>query len=201
MNLQVSIFTVLLLSQLFPYLIDGVVIKSDSVVISIQKEGLLKVLSFLKLSSVLQYKQLLDVWGTDYPARLLRFELLYNLLSVCFGARLYIKTRVGINEVIFSAVTVFSSAGWLEREVWDMYGIFFFGHPDLRRILTDYGFEGFPLRRDFPLTGYNEVRYDDIIKKIVSEPVEVAQEFRYFDFVTPWDWVTSSQQLKHGSKL
>lgn len=186
--MQVSVFIIYLLEKVFPHVIVSIVVKDDGLSVYVKKDSLSKILYFLKLNSLVQCKQLLDVLGVDYPSRRERFELLYNLLSLSFGTRVFVKVKVGFEEAISSVVNIFDSAGWLEREVWDMYGIFFSDHPDLRRILTDYGFEGFPLRKDFPLIGYNEVRYDDVAKRIVSESVEVTQEFRYFDFVTPWDW-------------
>jgi NADH/F420H2 dehydrogenase subunit C len=133
-----------------------------------------------------QYKVLTAITGTDYPERIDRFEVSYELLSLKFNNRLRVKTS--INEVgsLESITKVYSSANWWEREIWDMFGIFFSNHPDLRRILTDYGFEGYPLRKDFPLSGYVEVRYDDTVKRVVCEPLELAQEFRSFNFESPW---------------
>jgi NADH/F420H2 dehydrogenase subunit C len=177
-----------LVSFVFPKAIKSIVLENEGVVINIDKEYLLPLLTFLKLNSSFQMKELLDVCGTDYPEREDRFEILYALLSVRYAKRLFLKLRTSEANAVSSAVSIYNSAGWLEREVWDMYGVFFGQHPDLRRILTDYGFEGFPLRKDFPLSGYTEVRYDDSQKKIVVEPLEMQQEFRYFDFVTPWDW-------------
>jgi NADH dehydrogenase (ubiquinone) Fe-S protein 3 len=143
--------------------------------------------SFLKHHINSQFKILIDVTAIDYPARLLRFELVYNLLSIRYNSRIKIKTCIDEITPISSVAAVYSSAGWWEREVWDMFGIFFFNHPDLRRILTDYGFQGHPLRKDFPLSGYVEVRYDDSEKRVLTEPVELTQEFRYFDFASPWE--------------
>jgi NADH/F420H2 dehydrogenase subunit C len=182
-----QIFLINSLKRSFPLGIKSIVIQEDGVFVYIDKDYLINILNFLKLSSLFQFKELLDICGIDYPARFKRFEVLYCLLSVRFGIRLFLKLQLGLNEDVASSVSVFSSAGWLEREVWDMFGVYFKGHNDLRRILTDYGFEGFPLRKDFPLSGYTEVRYDDVTKKIISEPLEVTQEFRYFDFVTPWE--------------
>jgi NADH dehydrogenase (ubiquinone) Fe-S protein 3 len=148
---------------------------------------LLPFLFFLRDHINTQYKILIDVTALDYPSRPLRFEVVYNLLSVQYNARIRIKSCVDEITPISSCTSVYSSAGWWEREVWDMFGIFFSNHPDLRRILTDYGFEGHPLRKDFPLTGYVEVRYDDSEKRVITEPLELSQEFRYFDFASPWD--------------
>jgi NADH/F420H2 dehydrogenase subunit C len=136
-----------------------------------------------------QFKVLIDLTAVDYPSRALRFEIVYNLLSVSYNARIRIKTCVDEITPVTSITELYSSAGWWEREVWDMFGIFFSNHPDLRRILTDYGFQGHPLRKDFPLTGFVEVRYDDSEKRVINEPVEITQEFRYFDFSSPWEQI------------
>lgn len=148
---------------------------------------LIPFLVFLRDHINTQYKLLIDVTAIDYPSRVLRFEVVYNLLSVQYNARIRIKCSIDEITPLDSSTLVYSSAGWWEREVWDMFGIFFSNHPDLRRILTDYGFEGHPLRKDFPLTGYVEVRYDDSEKRVLAEPLELSQEFRYFDFASPWD--------------
>ena len=145
--------------------------------------------SFLKNHVNTQFKVLIDVTAVDYPSRTLRFEIVYNLLSISYNARTRIKTCVDEITPIASITELYSSAGWWEREVWDMFGIFFSNHPDLRRILTDYGFQGHPLRKDFPLTGFVEVRYDDSEKRVINEPVEITQEFRYFDFSSPWEQI------------
>jgi len=145
------------------------------------------VLNIFKRSSVLQATQLLDLWAVDLLSVKNRFVVNYLLVSLRFGFRLILKVSVSPSTSLISIASVYPSANWLEREVWDMYGIFFKGHPDLRRILTDYGFDGFPLRKDFPLTGYTEVRYDEVQKKVVQEPLEITQEFRYFDYSSPWE--------------
>ena len=144
---------------------------------------------FLKNHVNTQFKVLLDVTAVDYPSRMLRFEIVYNLLSISYNARIRIKTCMDEITPVTSVTELYSSAGWWEREVWDMFGIFFSNHPDLRRILTDYGFQGHPLRKDFPLTGFVEVRYDDSEKRVINEPVEITQEFRYFDFSSPWEQI------------
>ena len=143
--------------------------------------------TFLKEHSNSQCKQLIDVTAVDFPSRSLRFSVVYQILSVHYNSRIRLKTQVNEITPIDSITTVFSAAAWWERECWDMFGIFFSNHPDLRRILTDYGFQGHPLRKDFPLSGYVEVRYDDSEKRVVTEPVELTQEFRYFDFASPWE--------------
>ncbi len=129
----------------------------------------------------------LDVTAVDYPQRDERFEVVYHLLSLKHNQRIRVKLAAGEETPVPSVTEVFNSANWLEREAWDMYGIYFSGHPDLRRLLTDYGFEGHPLRKDFPLTGYVEVRYDEDQKRVVYEPVKLSQEFRSFDFMSPWE--------------
>ena len=132
-------------------------------------------------------KLLIDVCGVDYPEREQRFEVVYNLLSLKQNHRIRVKLSTAEGQPVPSVTGVFTSAGWYEREAWDLYGIFFSGHPDLRRLLTDYGFEGHPLRKDFPLSGHVEMRYDEEQKRVVYEPVKLTQEFRRFDFVSPWE--------------
>ena len=151
---------------------------------------LLRLLTFLRDDSRCQFSQLVDIAGVDYPERDQRFELVYNLLSLTHNQRIAVKVRTNEDEAVPSASGVFSSALWFEREVWDLYGVFIAGHPDLRRLLTDYGFEGHPLRKDFPLTGYTEVRYDIEEKRVVYEPVKLTQDFRSFDFTSPWEGMT-----------
>ena len=150
-------------------------------------DSLIKVLRFLRDDQNCQFKQLVDITAVDFPDRDRRFEIVYNLLSLTHNLRLRIKLPTDESSPVPSATAVFSVALWFEREVWDMYGLFFTDHPDLRRILTDYGFEGHPLRKDFPLTGYVEVRYDEDSKRVVYEPVKLVQEFRSFDFMSPWE--------------
>lgn len=133
------------------------------------------------------FKSLIDICGADYPARERRFDIVYHLLSLTKNARLRVKIQVGEGEAVPSALGVFAGAGWFEREAFDMYGIPFAGHPDMRRLLTDYGFVGHPLRKDFPVTGFVELRYDDDAKRCVYKPVSLVQEFREFDFASPWE--------------
>ncbi|RYE27715.1 MAG: NADH-quinone oxidoreductase subunit C [Sphingobacteriaceae bacterium] len=140
-----------------------------------------------------QYKMLVDLTAIDYPSREARFVVVYNLCSHAYNCRLRVKTNVDEITPLESCTQVFSSASWWEREVWDMFGIFFSNHPDLRRILTDYGFTGHPLRKDFPLSGYVEVRYDDSEKRVISEKVQLSQEFREFDFSSPWEQMPLSK--------
>ena len=162
-------------------------IKFDNLIIYANKENLIETLNFLKKDKELQFKILLDLFGADFLGKKTpRFEVIYNLLSLKLNSRLTLKVALADNEAIESADKVFNSANWYEREIFDMYGIIFENSRDLRRILTDYGFEGYPLSKDFPLTGYKEVRYDDEKQKVVYQDVELMQEFRNFDFTTPW---------------
>ena len=151
---------------------------------------LTKLLAFLRDDSNCLFKVLLDITAVDYPEREERFEVVYILLSLSQNQRIKVKLNVGEDVAVPTASTVFSSANWAERETWDMYGIYFSDHPDLRRILTDYGFEGHPLRKDFPLTGRVEVRYDETQKRVVYDPVKLTQDFRRFDFLSPWEGMT-----------
>lgn len=155
--------------------------------ILIHPEGVIPMLSFLKENHRTQFHSFVDITAVDIPSRQYRFEVVYNLLSLKYNQRIRVKTYTDELSAIDSATSVFHGANWYEREVWDMYGIFFSDHPDLRRILTDYGFSGHPQRKDFPLTGLVEVRYDDEVKRVVCEPVELAQEFRKFDLGNPWE--------------
>ncbi|MCK5547270.1 MAG: NADH-quinone oxidoreductase subunit C [Rhodospirillaceae bacterium] len=178
-----------LLGTITTHLGDGVLhseIKFDEISIVVKHDEIQRVLTYLRDDINCQFKQLVDICGVDYPEREYRFDVVYNLLSLTHNRRVRVKVSIN-NESVPSAVTVFSTAGWFEREVWDMYGIFFEGNPDLRRILTDYGFEGHPLRKDFPLTGFVEIRYDEEQKRVVYEPVKLTQDFRNFDFLSPWE--------------
>lgn len=175
-------------------------IKHDNLIIYIAAEKLLKFLQFLRDDEKLSFKTLLDVFGADMLGiRSPRFEVIYNLLSYKLNNRITVKVALNEGEEVASAIPVFSAAGWFEREAFDMYGIKFTNHPDLRRILTDYGFEGHPLRKDFPLTGYKEVRYDAEQQKVIYEPVKLMQEFRNFDFEMPWEG-TQYALSKDGKK-
>jgi len=159
----------------------------DQLNITARPESIVKLLTFLRDDQNTRFKLLMDVTAVDFPDRAPRFEVVYNLLSLTLNERVRVKVGVDEDATVQSVVAVYSSAIWFEREVWDMYGIMFVQHPDLRRILTDYGFEGHPLRKDFPLTGFVEVRYDDEQKRVVYEPVKLTQEFRRFDFTSPWE--------------
>ncbi len=162
-------------------------------VLHAKREAIVDVLQFLRDDRECAFKVLIDICGVDYPDRAERFEIVYQLLSMTQNNRVRVKVATDENNPVPSVVSVFSSANWFEREAWDMYGVYFSGHPDLRRILTDYGFEGHPLRKDFPLTGYVEVRWDDELKRVVYEPVKLAQDFRNFDFLSPWEGMTDVQ--------
>ena len=162
-------------------------IKSDELTIIIDKSNLIKVISFLKEDKGFQFKQLIDICGVDYPNRLERFEIVYHLLSLNLNQRIRVKLSVKDGDMVPSIVTIFEAANWHEREVWDLYGVIFSDHPDLRRILTDYGFEGHPLRKDFPLSGFTQVKYDDSEKRVINEKVNLVQDFRSFDFESPWE--------------
>ena len=146
-------------------------------------------LKLLRDDARCRFEVLIDICGVDYPERQKRFEVVYHLLSPRLNQRIRVKVSTDENTPVPSAVGVFAAANWFEREAYDMYGILFSGHPDLRRLLTDYGFQGYPLRKDFPLTGHVEVRYDDEAKRVVYEPVRLAQDFRQFDFESPWEGV------------
>lgn len=158
--------------------------------VTVRAADLPKVLVWLRDDPACRFRQMIDLTAVDWPAREARFDLVYHLLSMDMNQRVRVKAAVAEGEVVASVVTIFHNVNWYEREVWDMFGIPFAGHPDLRRILSDYGFEGHPLRKDFPLTGHVEVRYDDELKRVVYEPVKLAQDFRSFDFLSPWEGMT-----------
>ena len=159
----------------------------DQLYLSINSEDLLDVILLLKTNKDTKFKQLIDITAVDYPENKKRFKIVYLLLSHEFNQRILISYFINENEKISSLVNIFPSANWMEREIFDMYGIKFNDHPDLRRILTDYNFEGFPLRKDFPLTGHNEVRYSEEEKKVIYEPVKLEQNYRNFDYESPWE--------------
>jgi NADH-quinone oxidoreductase subunit C len=162
-------------------------------ILTIAREHLLVVMTYLRDAPELMFKQLVDVCGADYPTRPERFEVVYNLLSLKYNQRLQLKVITDENTPVPSVVGLFNSANWFEREIWDLYGVYFSDHPDLRRILTDYGFDGHPFRKDFPLTGYVELRYSEEQKRCVYEPVSLTQDFRSFDFLSPWEAMTDIQ--------
>ena len=159
----------------------------DELTIAIEGSNILPVLTFLRDDPGCEFKVLIDICGVDYPNRPRRFDVVYHLLSVVKNSRIRVKLETDETMQVPSAESVYPAANWFEREAFDMFGILFSNHPDLRRLLTDYGFSGHPMRKDFPLTGYVEVRYDDAQKRVVYEPVKLIQEFRDFDFLSPWE--------------
>ena len=171
-------------------------IENEELLIEIDCSNLIDVTQFLKLNENCKFKQLIDIAGVDYPENEKRFELIYLFLSHENNIRIKLLIRLELNQSINSITKIFPSANWMEREVFDMYGIKFKNHPDLRRILTDYGFKGHPLRKDFPLTGFNEVRYSEKDKKVIYEPVKLEQNYRNFDFESPWEGTKYIKDIK-----
>ena len=170
-----------------PGLIKEIRMEKNEGAIIVEPENVTKILTFLRDHTSCQYKLLVELCGADYPSRETRFEVVYELLSVSSNTRLRVKPPVDEFKGVSSVTPLYKNALWSERETWDLYGIFFKDHPDLRRILTDYGFDGYPLRKDFPLSGFTEVRYDESSKRVIYEPLEMPQEFRSFDLQTPWN--------------
>tara|TARA_B100000131_G_scaffold320660_1_gene369368 strand:+ start:1044 stop:1634 length:591 start_codon:yes stop_codon:yes gene_type:complete len=162
-------------------------IKHNHLYLNIDANDLLDIMLFLKTNSDTMFRQLIDITAIDYPENEKRFKLVYILLSHEFNQRIHLDYDINEKEIVNSITSVFPSANWMEREVFDMYGINFKNHPDLRRILTDYSFDGHPLRKDFPMTGHNEVRYDEETKKVIYEPVKLEQNYRNFDYESPWE--------------
>ena len=175
------------LQHLFGDSINDTNISDGQIILRTIPSSLINLLTGLRDDVMASFNQLIDLTAVDYPERPERFEMVYQLLSMKNNMRLRILMPVCEGHAVPSIVGLFNAANWAEREVWDMFGIFFAGHPDLRRLLTDYGFEGHPLRKDFPLTGHVEVRYDDTLRRVVNEPVSLVQEFRDFDFLSPWE--------------
>ena len=175
-------------------------IKNSELTIEIDENNLIEVIQFLKSNERCKFKQLIDIAGVDYPDSEKRFQLVYLLLSHENNIRIKVSTQFQLNQIINSITKIFPSANWMEREVFDMYGIKFKNHPDLRRILTDYGFKGHPLRKDFPLTGFNEVRYSEKEKKVIYEPVKLEQNYRNFDFESPWEGTNYLKEIKNLEK-
>ena len=167
--------------------IHNSVINNDELLVEVGENDLTEVVQFIKSNEKLKFRQLIDIAGVDYPEEEKRFNLIYLFLSHENNSRLKLLVKIETSHAINSITKIFPSANWMEREVFDMYGIKFKNHPDLRRILTDYGFKGHPLRKDFPLTGFNEVRYSEKEKKVVYEPVKLEQNYRNFDFESPWE--------------
>ena len=175
-------------------------IKHNQICIEINKENLIDVILFIKTNKDTKFRQLIDLTVVDYPENVQRFKVVYLFLSHEFNQRMVLSYYINENEVIPSITSIFPAANWMEREVFDMYGVNFKDHPDLRRILTDYGFEGHPLRKDFPLTGFNEVRYSEKDKKVIYEPVKLEQNYRNFDFESPWEGTNYIKEIKNSEK-
>lgn len=159
----------------------------DELTVTVRPESLIGFVDFLKTDRGCRFSTLVDITAVDYPEREARFDVVYHFLSMYQNHRIRVKAAVDEGEMVPSIVTVYPAANWFEREIFDMFGIIFKGHPDLRRLLTDYGFRGHPLRKDFPTTGFTEVRYDEVEKRVVYEPVNLVQEYRQFDFMSPWE--------------
>ena len=176
------------------------IVENDELLIEIDVNNLIEVVQFLKSNESCKFRQLIDIVGVDYPNEEKRFQLVYLFLSHENNIRIKILTKFQIEQIINSVTKIFPSANWMEREVFDMYGIKFKNHPDLRRILTDYGFKGHPLRKDFPLTGFNEVRYSEKEKKVIYEPVKLEQNYRNFDFESPWEGPNYIKEIKSIEK-
>lgn len=166
-------------------------VRYGELTLTVEREQIARILRFLRDDGRCRFEVLIDICGVDYPERPRRFDVVYHLLSPRLNQRIRVKLETDEVTPVASSVEIFAAANWFEREAYDMFGILFSGHPDLRRLLTDYGFQGFPLRKDFPLTGYVEVRYDDEKKRVVYEPVKLTQEFRNFDFESPWEGMTA----------
>jgi NADH-quinone oxidoreductase subunit C len=167
--------------------VDDAIVANGELTLLVSAGDIVDVVTFLKRDVQCQFISIIDICGVDYPSRKRRFDVVYHLLSPRQNQRIRVKVMTDEDTPVPSVTSVFPGADWFEREAYDLYGILFTGHPELRRILTDYGFEGHPLRKDFPLTGFVEVRYDDEVKRVVYEPVELKQEFRKFDFLSPWE--------------
>jgi len=175
-------------------------INNDELLIEVGEKDIVDVVQFLKSNENCKFKQLIDIAGVDYPDKEKRFELVYLFLSHENNSRIKLLIKFETDQSINSLTKIFPSANWMEREVFDMYGIKFKNHPDLRRILTDYGFKGHPLRKDFPLTGFNEVRYSEKDKKVIYEPVKLEQNYRNFDFESPWEGTNYIKEIKNSEK-
>ena len=180
--------------------ISGSEIVYDELLFKTSTNEIIDVIKFLKLDERLKFKQLIDITAVDYPNKKNRFRMIYLLLSHEFNKRIIIDFPLNENEKVFSITSIFPSANWMEREVFDMYGIDFQDHPDLRRILTDYEFEGYPLRKDFPITGHKEVRYSEEKKKVIYEPVKLEQDYRNFDYNSPWQGTEYIKEIKKNNE-
>lgn len=170
--------------------VKGFHVRHGELTIIAERDSIVKLAKFLKDDNQCVFETMIDICGVDWPERTQRFEVVYHFLSMRLNQRVRVKISTDEANAVPSLVALHPSANWFEREAFDMYGIRFAGHPDMRRLLTDYGFEGYPMRKDFPLTGYTEVRYDDLEKRVVNEPVQLVQEYRNFDFLSPWEGMT-----------
>jgi NADH-quinone oxidoreductase subunit C len=177
---------------------------NDELTVTLAPSSIVSFVEFLKTNGACQFSSLVDITAVDYPTRAKRFDVIYHFLSMYQNHRIRLRTQIREDEMVPSIIDVHPSSNWFEREIFDMFGILFTGHPDLRRILTDYGFRGFPLRKDFPTTGYTEVRYDEVQKRVVYEPVSLVQEYRQFDFMSPWEGaeyiLPGDDKAKEGAK-
>ncbi len=186
-----------------PDCVIGFAVENGELTMTVAPSNIVGFVEFLKTDTTCQFSTLVDITGVDYPGRERRFEIVYHFLSMYQNHRIRLKAAVREDDMVPSLVDVHPSANWFEREVFDMFGVIFSGHPDLRRLLTDYGFRGYPLRKDFPTTGYTEVRYDEVEKRVVYEPVSLVQEYRQFDFMSPWEgaqYVIPGDEKAEGSK-
>jgi NADH-quinone oxidoreductase subunit C len=179
-------------------------VANDELTVLVAPSAIVEFVDFLKSDGACQFSTLIDITAVDYPTRAKRFDVIYHFLSMYQNQRIRLRTQVAEDEMVPSIIDVFPASNWFEREIFDMFGILFTGHPDLRRILTDYGFRGYPLRKDFPTTGYTEVRYDEVQKRVVYEPVSLVQEYRQFDFMSPWEGaqyiLPGDDKAKEGAK-
>ncbi len=179
-------------------------VANDELTVNVSPSSLVSFVDFLKTDSACKFSTLVDITAVDYPTRGKRFDVIFHFLSMYQNHRIRLRTQIREDEMVPSIIDVFPASNWFEREIFDMFGILFTGHPDLRRILTDYGFRGYPLRKDFPTTGYTEVRYDEVQKRVVYEPVSLVQEYRQFDFMSPWEGaqyiLPGDDKAKEGAK-
>ena len=182
------------LIKLIPNFLINIKIHRNEIFIYTDLKNIVPLISFLKNHYSCQYTVITDITAVDYPNKKKRFTMVYNLLSIVHNSRITIYVDIEETSQVESLTSIYKGADWYEREVWDMFGIYFKNHPDLRRILTDYGFQGFPLRKDFPLTGYLELRYDDSEKRLITEPVELSQSFRKYSFTSPWEQIDISNK-------
>lgn len=174
------------LKSIFPFWIQNIIIVKNEIIIYTSAKHVNKLIFFLNAHTNALFQTLSELTAVDYPDQKLRFEVIYNLLSTLYCTRIRVKTLIDEITPLPSLTNIYPGANWMERETWDMFGIYFYNHPDLRRILTDYGFEGFPLLKNWPLSGYLEVRYDDEQKRVINEPIEITQEYRNYDLISPW---------------